>query len=103
MRTLPQPYTAQQFWTALSRERPYNRIAGGVSRVLVDGQLRLVVQDLVQYVGCVAFGTRNRLATVQSVLIRGPGVVSEPAAVAVVARQRRGVTRFDRYWEALSV
>jgi hypothetical protein len=26
--------------------------------VLVDGQLRLVVQDLVQYVGCVALGTR---------------------------------------------
>src|SRR5260370_14828224 len=29
-------------------------VAGGVSRVLVDGQLRLVVQDLIQHVSCVA-------------------------------------------------
>src|SRR5260370_34687109 len=78
-------------------------VAGGVSRVLVDGQLRLVIQDFVQYVGCVALGARDRLTTVQSMLIRGPGVVSETAPVAVVAWQRRGVTRLDGHGEALSV
>jgi hypothetical protein len=48
--------------------------------VLLDWQLGFIVEDFVEHVGRVANGAGNDLRAVRRVLIRGPGVMSNPAA-----------------------
>jgi hypothetical protein len=58
--------------------------------VLSDRQLRFVVEDLVEDVGCVPHGRGDYLRAVLAVLIRCPRIEGDAAPVAEVARQGLG-------------
>jgi hypothetical protein len=98
-----QPYTAQQFWAALSRERPYNRIRCRVGDQGRRPQRGVLLEQSVENDHRVAQGARHHKAEESDAASRRVVHVLHAFAAAEVTGIASRMDRADRHDEPQSV
>ena len=78
-------------------------VSSGVGGVFEDREVGLVVEDLIEDVGGISHGRGDDLGAILGVLVRGPGVESQPFPQAEVSGKGRRVLGSSSHWESLAI
>jgi len=87
----------------VSHKCQYNSEARGIRSVLNNGQVRFVVENLIQDIGGIADGGGDDFGAILRELIAAPTIEGNAFAIAKVSRERPGITHLAPYRKALAI